>query len=99
MSNQVVDYTFTIIEDGQVPLAGNFDTFNYTPVIVTVVLGLIVLAVLAYSLWFETHRSRVKVLCSEVNLKARNFFFRPTELLRYESELEHAIVSTSIKEI
>jgi len=61
MDNKVTDYTFTIIEDGQVPLAGNFDTVNYMPVVAMVVFCLILLAVASYTIWLLSRSNRMIV--------------------------------------
>lgn len=98
MGTQVADYTFTIIEDGQVPLAGNFDTFSFAPVIFTVVLGLVVIAVLAYSLWLETHSSRLRMLGNDENAIFTRYFFHPIKLLRDERDLEYSLVSVPTNE-
>ena len=50
-----MDYVFTIIEDNQVPLSGNFNRFSYAPVVAVVVISLVLLAILAYALWIESH--------------------------------------------
>lgn len=94
MGNQIADYTFTIIEDGQVPLAGNFETYSFAPVVLVVVLGLVMLAALAYALWFETHSIRVKALCGDAKT---SYFFNPAKLLREERELEYSLVETPLK--
>lgn len=97
MNSQVANYTFTIIEDNQVPLAGNFDTYSFAPVVAIVVLSLVLLAVLAYALWVETHTNRVKVLSGNDNAAGAGYFFHPVKLLREESELEYSLVNVPVK--
>lgn len=96
MGSQVVDYTFTIIEDGQVPLAGNFETFSFTPVIAVVALGLVLLLALAYALWFETHSSRVKALSGDVRGFNAKYFFHPFKLIRDEADIEYSLAEASL---
>lgn len=97
MNSQVMNYTFTIIEDNQVPLAGNFDTFSFAPVIAIVVLSLILLAALAYALWVESHSNRVKVLSGSSSSVSASYFFHPIKLLREEAELEYSLVNVPAK--
>lgn len=91
MENQVMDYTFTIIEDGQVPLAGNFETFNFAPVIFVVALGIVLLAVIAYTLWIETHSFRLRDIRGNKAVFAE-YFFHPIKLIVDERETEYSLV-------
>lgn len=93
MENRVMDYSFTIIEDGQVPLAGNFDTFSYAPVIAVVVVALIALALVAYAVWVSSHVRRVRNLNGRRDTVMSSFFFHPLRLIRTEAELEYEAVS------
>lgn len=93
MNTQVTNYAFTIIEDNQVPLAGNFDTYSFTPVIAIVILSLILLAILAYALWIETHFDRVRVLSGNDKAINASYFFHPAKLLRKEADLEYSLVN------
>ena len=97
MGSQIADYTFTIIEDGQVPLAGNFDTFNYTPVVTVVVLGLILLAVFAYTLWFDVHTRRIRELCQDRDVVRAKYFFHPMQLIKDEMDIEYSLVSVPFR--
>ncbi|MDO4187860.1 MAG: hypothetical protein Q4D29_02620 [Lachnospiraceae bacterium] len=94
MGSQIADYTFTIIEDAQVPLAGNFETHSFAPVYLVVALGLLMLALLAYALWFETHSVRIKTLSGDAKT---SYFFHPAKLLREERELEYSLVEAPVK--
>ena len=91
MENQVMDYTFTIIEDGQVPLAGNFETFSFAPVIFVVALGIVLLAVIAYTLWIETHSFRLRDIRGSKAVFAE-YFFHPIKLIVDERETEYSLV-------
>lgn len=96
MGNQVVNYSFTIIEDGQVPLAGNFETVSYTPVVAVVALCLIVLAISAYTIWFLSHTVRISAtLGSEKEVLAK-YYFHPSKLIRDIREHEYRIVSAPV---
>lgn len=97
MGNQIADYTFTIVEDGQVALAGNFDTFNFTPVIMVVVLGVALLLLLAYTLWFETHSRRIMELAGINSRKSARYFFHPVRLLRDEMDVEYSLAAVSLE--
>lgn len=95
--NNIAEYTFTIIEDGQVPLAGNFETYSFAPVIVVVALGLVLLGLIAYTLWIETRLSRISSLTGSFDIVNAKYFFHPGKLLRAVEELEYSLVSDSIK--
>lgn len=88
-----MDYVFTIIEDNQVPLAGNFNRFSYAPVVAVVVISLVLLAILAYALWIESHIERVVALSGNDRVSRMSYFFHPVKLLREESELEYSLVN------
>ncbi len=88
-----MDYVFTIIEDNQVPLSGNFNRFSYAPVVAVVVISLVLLAILAYALWIESHIERVIALSGNDRVPRMGYFFHPVKLLREESELEYSLVN------
>lgn len=94
MENQVTDYVFTIIEDGQVPLAGNFDTFNYTPVIMAVIMGLALLAIFAYTVWFESHSMRLATLTGEDGSNIMKYYFHPIKLIRDVTDTEFVLLNS-----
>lgn len=93
MKDRVADYTFTIIEDGQVPLAGDFSTFSYAPVIAVVVLALIAIALVAYTVWVIEHVKRVKNLNGNSNLAISEYYLHPFKLIRTEEELEYEAIA------
>lgn len=97
MENAVSNYTFTIIEDGQVPLAGNFNTVSYTPVIMVVAVCLIAAALVGYAFWILAHSRRIVLRDglsdTEVVIK---YFFNPSGLLRDELAVEYALLEASL---
>jgi len=96
MGNQVTNYSFTIIEDGQVPLAGNFDTFNYAPVVAAVVLCLILLAIAAYTVWFISNSARVSAVIGSGKEVFTEYYFHPVKLVSKVRELEYEMVSAPL---
>lgn len=95
MGSQVTDYTFTIIEDGQVPLAGNFDTVNYSPVIAAVIFCLMLLVIVAYTMWYLSHSERIRIFANDSRDVFAKYYFHPAKLIRDERELEFSLVSIS----
>lgn len=93
MENRLTDYTFSIVEDGQVPLAGNFDSFNYMPVILIVASMLIMVAIVAYTVWVQSHLKRVVNLNGNANMPLADYYFHPRKLIRQEAELEYEALS------
>lgn len=97
MENSVANYTFTIIEDGQVPLAGNFDTVSYSPVVAVVVVCLILAALCGYVFWILAHS---RVIAMKENTSATEvvsrYFFNPMGLLRDETATEYALLEGSL---
>lgn len=96
MGNQVVNYSFTIIEDGQVPLAGNFETVSYTPVVAVVALCLIVLAISAYTIWFLSHTVRISATLGSGKEVFSKYYFHPAKLIRDIREHEYRMVSAPV---
>lgn len=92
MENRVADYTFTIIEDGQVPLAGNFDTFSYAPVIMAVTAVLVLLAIAMYMMWIV---SKARLIGNVIGDKAVivKYFFHPAKLIRDERDYEYSLLN------
>lgn len=97
MGNQIADYSFTIIEDGQVPLAGNFDTFNYSPVIAAVVMSLVLLAVIAYTFWFIAHSERIRVATADSKAVFAKYYFHPISLLRDIRDFDYSLVNVTAR--
>jgi len=98
MNNAITDYTFTVIEDGQVPLAGEFNTFNYTPVFIAVIIAFLLVAAVIYAFWMMGHIKRVSYL-SENSINAKEYYFHPIKLLQLEHELEYEVVGKSMQGI
>ena len=90
MDNVITNYTFTVIEDGQVPLAGNFDTFNYTPLFLVVSIVLLLVVVFFYFTWLLGHSKRASYLSGE-NISVISYFFHPVRLLEREREIEYEV--------
>lgn len=93
MENKALDYTFTIIEDGQVPLAGNFDTFSYAPVVAIVIAVLAVLAIAAYTVWSVSRVKRLAQLTGENSDLTAKYYLRPASLLRDMKDAEYSVLS------
>lgn len=94
----ISDYTLTIIEDNQVPLAASFDSgFSYLPVVVAVMTMIVFVAVIAYTLWFISHRSHILALTGrDGDADVAQYFAHPRKLLQLEYEVENKIVEQFI---
>ena len=93
-----MNYTFTVIEDGQVPLAGNFDTFNYTPLFAIVAIVLVAVVVFIYLAWLLGHAKRASYLSGE-DISIRSYFFHPLRLLEREREIEYEASESVIRNL
>lgn len=92
MENAVNNYTFTIIKDEAVPLAGNFDTVNYAPLVTAVVIGLLLVAVCSYVAWLVSHSRRLALYNNFTTAEVvTKYFLCPAKLLRDELEVEYAL--------
>lgn len=98
MDNVITDYTFTVIEDGQVPLAGNFDTFNYTPLFIVVSIVLLAVVAFNYLTWLLGHTKRASYLSGE-DISIRSYFFHPLRLLEREREIEYEASGSAIRNL
>lgn len=97
MGNSVANYSFTIIEDGQVPLAGSFDTVSYTPIVAIVVICLMIAALCGYVFWILAHSKRIAMQGNmSVAEIVSNYFFNPLGLLRDETATEYALLEGSL---
>jgi len=89
-----MNYSFTIIEDGQVPLAGDFSSFNFLPVVLVIAAVFIIIAMGVYISWISSHLHRIEFLSGE-NLTIKEYLFHPIGLMRYEYEVEHEVIMSS----
>lgn len=91
----ISDYTFVVIEDEMVPLAGNFNTgFNYMPVIIAVCVMAVVISLIAYTVWFLSHKSHIVALTGKNDSTSLfSLFIRPRRLMQLEYETENSIVN------
>lgn len=98
MNAMISDYTFTVIEENKVPLAATFDSgTSYAPVIVAVLLMAVFVSLLAYTIWFTSHKSHILTLTGEDNgNEIIHYFTHPIKLLQMEYEIENRIVDNYI---
>lgn len=97
MGDSIKDYTFTIIEDGAVPLAGNFDQVAKMPIATIVIIGLIVLAVCSYAVWCYSKLARVKEYSELTLFQATvKYFLHPQRLVEVCEECEHNALSGNV---
>lgn len=91
----ISDYTFTIIEEEKVPLAASFDTgVDIMPIVVAVVVMALVVALIAYTVWFLSHKSHIVALTGNTDKKALfNLFIHPRRLIQLEYETENIIAN------
>lgn len=89
----VNNYTFTIIEDTKVPLAATFDSGLNVPVILAVVVMALFVSLLAYTAWFVSHQSHIRILSGNENeAEVLHYYAHPRRLLQREYEIENNIV-------
>lgn len=96
MENEVMNYTFTIIEDTKVPLAASIQTVSYTPVILAILVMAVVTGIVAYSVWFISHKSYITNLTGMTNKELNLYYIHPGKLLRMEYEIENSIANKYI---
>ena len=97
MGDSIKDYTFTIIEDGAVPLAGNFDQVAKMPIATIVVIGLLVLAICSYIVWFHSMITRVSEYSEMTKAQlVSKYFIHPQRLVEACEECEHNALSGNV---
>lgn len=96
MENAIMNYTFTIIEDSQVPLAAGIETVSYMPVIAAIIAMAVVTGIVAYTVWFMSHKAYIMNLLGNTTESFANYYIRPGKLLQIEYELENSIADKYI---
>lgn len=96
MGNYVKDYTFAVIDNGNVPLAGNFDTVSFAPVVLTVATALILAVVISYAIWFFSHSVRVRNACGSDTKTIVSYFFHPLKLTADETAIEYSLLEGTL---
>lgn len=98
MENAISNYSLVVIEDEQVPLAAGFETasrYGNVFLVLAVVVMAVLVAFIAYTAWFNTHKSRIMSLVNSRrnNIDSVYYFIHPLRLLELEYEAEHNTVN------
>lgn len=97
MGDSITNYTFSIIEDEMVPLAGDFDKVTKVPTLAVVIICLVILAICSYSMWVYTKISRIMEYTDESTFTLLiKYYFRPQHLKEACEECEHNALSGNV---
>lgn len=101
------NYSFTVIEDGAVPMAGFSQTNDYFVLaLVGIVVVTVVLLLLIYTIWYSEHKKRIRKLKANLaeydeekaSMTTPVSVFHPRDFLKTEKELEQELAGHYIIE-
>ena len=102
------NYSFTVIEDGAVPMAGFSQTNDYFVLaLVGIVVVTVVLFLLIYTIWYSEHKKRIRKLKANLaeydeekaSMTTPVSIFHPREFLETEKQLEQSLAGYYMKQV